>query len=62
MEIKKAQMVNGGKKEKKMNKTIILCILIVAGFIFSGCETARGAGKDMENAGKGIQRTVDKND
>jgi predicted small secreted protein len=26
-----------------------------------GCNTMHGAGKDVENAGEGIQRTVDKN-
>lgn len=27
-----------------------------------GCNTMKGAGKDVENAGKGVQRTVDRNE
>ena len=40
--------------------------LILAGLILTsavlGCNMVRGAGKDVENAGGSIQRTVDKND
>lgn len=31
-------------------------------FCVAGCNTMRGAGEDVESAGKSIQKTVDKND
>ena len=41
-----------------------LVMLLIGGFFavsLIGCETTKGAGKDMENTGKNIQETVDKN-
>ena len=40
---------------------LILIALFLATSIL-GCNMMKGAGKDVENAGEGIQRTVDKND
>lgn len=41
-------------------------LLILAGLFLTtsiiGCNMMRGAGKDVENAGGSIQRTVDHND
>ncbi len=40
-------------------------LIIVALFLTTsvlGCNMFKGAGKDVENAGKSIQKTVDKND
>ena len=34
--------------------------LIAAVFFCTGCNTFQGMGKDIEGAGKAIQRTVDK--
>lgn len=39
--------------------------IVMAGlfvFFLLGCETMRGAGKDLENAGENVQETVEKND
>lgn len=45
----------------KRNYFLILAALF---FVISilGCNTMRGAGKDVENAGKSVQKTVDHND
>ena len=45
-----------------MGKNLILSALIIAVFALTGCETSRGIGKDVENTGRNIQKTVDKND
>ena len=39
---------------------IRLVALIAAILFFTGCNTFQGMGKDIEGAGKAIQRTVDK--
>lgn len=39
-----------------MGGVFVLITLLV------GCNMMKGAGKDMENAGEGIQKIVDKND
>ena len=42
-------------------KLFVLCVLAVAAFGLNACEnTADGFGRDMENAGKNIQKAVDK--
>lgn len=41
-----------------------LFTLVIAGLLavsLVGCNTAKGAGKDLENTGINIQETVDKN-
>jgi predicted small secreted protein len=50
-------------KENGMKKSLglILTVVLVTAFI-AGCNMFKGAGKDVENAGKSIQKTVDKND
>ena len=42
----------------------LLSGVMAAAVLFSvaGCNTMRGAGEDVESAGKSIQKTVDKND
>ncbi|MDO8602602.1 MAG: entericidin A/B family lipoprotein [Candidatus Omnitrophota bacterium] len=45
----------------KKNLLLIVTALFLAISIL-GCNTFRGAGKDMESGGKSIQRAVDKND
>ena len=45
----------------KNNFLLVLVALFLAALI-SGCNMMRGAGKDVENAGGSIQRTVDHND
>ena len=45
-----------------MNKIGIAVVAVVMLVALAGCNTMRGAGKDVESAGKGIQKTVDHND
>lgn len=45
----------------KKNFLLILTALFLTTAVL-GCNTLRGAGKDVENAGGSIQRTVDHND
>ena len=45
----------------KMNFLFILIALFFATSIL-GCNMMKGAGKDVENAGKSVQKTVDHND
>ncbi len=41
---------------------IFLSMLVFASVVsLTGCEASKGAGKDIENTGKNIQATVDKN-
>lgn len=45
-------------------KTNLLLILVVLYFstYAMGCNMVKGAGKDVENAGKSVQKTVDHNE
>jgi predicted small secreted protein len=45
----------------KRDYFLIVAVLILTTSL-AGCNMLRGAGKDVENAGTGIQRTVDHND
>ena len=45
---------------KKDFLLIFIALLLTISVL--GCNTFRGAGKDMESGGKSIQRAVDKND
>lgn len=45
----------------KRNYFLILIALFLTTSVL-GCNTLRGAGQDVENAGGSIQRTVDHND
>lgn len=50
------------KKENEMIRNFLIIILAV--FVTTsivGCNMFKGAGKDVENAGESIQKTVDKN-
>ena len=45
-----------------MNKALVMYALIFAVLTtVVGCEASKGLGKDVENTGKNIQETVDKN-
>lgn len=46
----------------KTFKRTILCVLIaiVGQIVFTGCHTANGFGKDMQDAGEKIQDKTDK--
>ena len=46
-----------------MRKGAFLCLLsVIVMILLVGCNATRGAGKDLENAGKGVQKIVDHND
>ena len=45
-----------------MRKLMMALMVGMIVFSLAGCEAARGAGKDIENTGKNIQETVEKND
>jgi len=44
-----------------MAKEIMLSVLIISVIALAGCNASKGFGKDIENTGKNIQDTVDKN-
>ena len=41
-------------------KIAAVIALILGGFVFSGCQTVKGAGKDIEKAGEKIQGSADR--
>ena len=41
---------------------ILICIIVFLMTMFLGCNMLKGGGKDIENAGKSIQKTVEHND
>jgi predicted small secreted protein len=46
----------------RLKRIAILCLLaacLCGSVALTGCNTMRGAGKDIEKAGEGIQRAVD---
>ena len=45
-----------------MKKNLFLIFGVLAVVIVAGCNTMRGAGKDVEKAGTGIQNIVNHND
>lgn len=45
-----------------MKKILGLTMAGLFVFFLLGCETMRGAGKDIENTGENVQETVEKND
>ena len=44
------------------NNFLLLALGVVLTVSLIGCNTMRGAGKDVENAGTGIQKVVNHND
>ena len=44
-----------------MRKLLVVVMSCAVLTYLTGCETTKGAGKDIENTGKNIQETVDKN-
>jgi predicted small secreted protein len=44
---------------RRLSTGILAAIFLIS---IIGCNTMRGAGRDVENAGKGVQKTVDRND
>ena len=45
----------------RTNFLLVLAVIFFTVFA-SGCNMFRGAGKDIENAGKSVQKTVEHND
>ncbi len=51
------------KKENNMKSNFLLiCTVLFFATTVLGCNMIKGAGKDIENAGGSIQKTVDHND
>jgi predicted small secreted protein len=46
-------------KEHSLKLTAVIALLFGM-LTFSGCQTVKGAGKDIEKAGEGIQNSADK--
>ncbi len=44
---------------KKLSLLMLIALFLMISTL--GCNTAKGAGQDLENAGKSIQKTVDHN-
>jgi len=44
---------------KCVTKVIVWCLLVLFSFSIVGCNTMRGAGEDVEGAGRAVQRAVD---
>jgi predicted small secreted protein len=44
---------------KRLSSGVLAVLLLIS---FSGCNTMKGAGQDVENTGHNMKRTVDKND
>ncbi len=49
-------------KNLKVQGFLVIVTAIFLTASISGCNMMRGAGKDVENAGKSVQKTVDHND
>lgn len=45
-----------------MKKLFAVLLMIIVMPCLTGCETAKGVGKDLENTGTNIRQTVDKNE
>ncbi len=45
-----------------MKVLILIVIVAICLTSLTGCNMLKGAGKDVENAGKSVQKTVDHND
>lgn len=54
-------MHNKGVNAMRKTTGLIIAVMLFA-VTAIGCNMFKGAGKDMENAGESIQKTVDKND
>ena len=44
------------------NNFLLIGLTVALAASIAGCNMLKGAGKDVENAGKSVQKTVDKND
>ena len=44
------------------NNFLLIGLAVALAVSIAGCNMLKGAGKDVENAGKSVQKTVDKND
>lgn len=41
------------------SRFVLLIFFLVAGLALSACETMQGAGRDIEDAGQGIQKSAE---
>ncbi|CAN5483716.1 entericidin A/B family lipoprotein [soil metagenome] len=42
-----------------MSKKIVAALLLSSALVLSACNTVEGAGKDVQSAGKAVERTAD---
>lgn len=47
--------------QRKISAAVALALLIGAAPLLSACYTTAGAGQDLQAAGKGIEKSADKN-
>ena len=45
---------------KQFLKAVLIASLLVMTFAAAACNTTKGAGKDMERAGEGLQNSADR--
>ncbi len=43
-----------------LNKTVLVALSVLMTVIFTGCETVKGVGKDIQKAGEAIEKSVSK--
>jgi len=43
-----------------VNKIIIMLLLVAMSAVFSGCETMKGIGKDVQTAGEALEKAATK--
>lgn len=44
---------------KSLASAVFVALVVVACFVLAGCNTVEGVGKDIENAGEGLQKAAD---
>ena len=51
---------NGWRMKTRIQKSLLLLILAAMGLGLTACNTTRGVGEDIEEAGEGIQKAANK--
>jgi predicted small secreted protein len=46
------------RKEKPMTKTIVTALLLTGSLLVAACNTVEGAGKDVQSAGKAVEKSA----
>ena len=56
------RIFKNGKEDHMIKNFLLIFIALFLTTSILGCNMLKGAGKDIENGGKNIQKTVDHND